>query len=287
MRVAQRLRTQKNHNQRFSPASRSVCGTIAAAMTPAIVTNAIVAAISAGAVAGATDTAKSAIADAYQGLKSLIKKKFGHDSDVAEAIEKLEAKPEFDGRKETLAEELRAVNSTSDPELVSAAQAVLSLMESLPQGEKHIQYARGSGIAQADRGSQARHHARTAQKICLTILTKMPSALASPRPLAKVHTRRSTSPASRPNKSPRAPGGRSSRAGPDRRTGRPAQYVQRSGPWLPLNSERRRRTDRSSPFYFLLFWGADSQSFRLAAGKRLWSDKDNKRGLLARRDDWL
>jgi hypothetical protein len=56
-------------------------------MTPEIVTNAIVVAISAGPVAGAKDTAKVAMTDAYQGLKSLIKEKFGHNSDVAEAID--------------------------------------------------------------------------------------------------------------------------------------------------------------------------------------------------------
>jgi hypothetical protein len=124
-------------------------------MTPDIVANAIVAALSAGAVAGVSDTAKSGIADAYQGLKSLIKKKFGHDSEVAEAIDKLEAKPDSDGNKKTLAEELEAVNSASDPELVSAAQSLLSLIKALPQGEKHIQVAHGTGIAQADRGSTA------------------------------------------------------------------------------------------------------------------------------------
>jgi hypothetical protein len=96
----------------ISSKSRAVCGTIAAAMAPEIVTNAIVAAISAGAVAGTKDTAKSAIADAYDGLKSLIKKKFGYDSHAADAIDMLEAKPESDGRKQTLAEELRAVDPT-------------------------------------------------------------------------------------------------------------------------------------------------------------------------------
>jgi hypothetical protein len=124
------------------------CGTIAAAMTPDIVANAIVAALSAGAVAGATDTAKSAIADAYEGLKSLVKKKFGHDSDAAEAIDKLEAKPDSGARKEVLAEELKAVSSASDPELVSAAQALLALIKALPQGEKYIQSAQGTGIVQ-------------------------------------------------------------------------------------------------------------------------------------------
>jgi hypothetical protein len=124
-------------------------------MTPDIVTNAIVAVLSTGTVTEATDTAKSAIADAYQGLKSLIKKKFGHNSEAAQAIEKVEAKPDSDGRKKTLAEELKAVNSASDPELVSAAQTLLDLIQALPQGEKHIQFAQGTGIAQADRGSTA------------------------------------------------------------------------------------------------------------------------------------
>jgi hypothetical protein len=134
---------------------RDVCGTIAAAMTPDIVANAIVVALSAGAVAGAKDTAKSAIADAYQGLKSLVKKKFGHESDAAQAIEEVEAKPDSEGRKKTLAEELNAVNSSSDPELVDAAQSLIALIKALPEGEKHIQVADGIGIAQADRGSSA------------------------------------------------------------------------------------------------------------------------------------
>ena len=121
--------------------------TIAAAMAPDIVANAIVAAISSGA-AGATDTAKSAMADAYEGLESLIKKKFGHDSDVAEVIDLLEAKPDSSARKMLVAEELQAVNSTSDREVVSAAQSLLELIRALPQGEEHVQVAQGTGIAQ-------------------------------------------------------------------------------------------------------------------------------------------
>lgn len=124
-------------------------------MTPDTVTNAIVAALSAGAVTGATDTAKKVIADSYEGLKSLIRKKFGGDSDAAVAIDKLEAKPGSDGRKQTLTEELDAVNAVSDPELVSAVQSLLEFIEALPQAEKHIQFAQGTGIAQADRGSTA------------------------------------------------------------------------------------------------------------------------------------
>jgi hypothetical protein len=124
-------------------------------MAPEIVSNAIIAALSAGAVAGATDTAKSAIDDSDQGLKSLIKKKFGDHSGVAKAIDNLEERPDSGGRRQTVLEELQAINSTSDPELVSAAQSLFKLIRALPLGEKHIHVAQGTDIAQADRGSTA------------------------------------------------------------------------------------------------------------------------------------
>jgi hypothetical protein len=88
-------------------------------------------------------------------LKSLIKKKFSGHSDVAEAIDQLEAKPDSGGRRRTVLEELEAANSTSDPELVSAAQSLFKLIRALPQGEKLTQVAQGTGIAQPDRGSTA------------------------------------------------------------------------------------------------------------------------------------
>jgi hypothetical protein len=58
-------------------------------------------------------------------------------------------------RRQMLAEELKTIKSTSDPELITAAQSLLALIKALPQGEKHIQVAQGTGIAQADRGSTA------------------------------------------------------------------------------------------------------------------------------------
>jgi hypothetical protein len=148
---------QSSHlgEEHFNPSSRLYGTMAAAAMTPDAITDAILAALSAGAVTGATDTAKKAIDDAYQGLKSLVKKKFGKDSDAAEALAKLEAKPDSDGRKQTLTEELKAVNAVSDPELASSVQSLLELIRALPQGEKHIQFAQGTGIARADRGSTA------------------------------------------------------------------------------------------------------------------------------------
>jgi hypothetical protein len=120
-----------------------------------LVASAILSAISAGAASGATDTAKKAIADAYDGLKSLVKRKLGGNSDAAVALDKLEANPASEGRQKILGEELGFAKAASDPELASAAQSLLELIRALPQGEKHIQFAQGTGIAQADRGSTA------------------------------------------------------------------------------------------------------------------------------------
>jgi hypothetical protein len=119
------------------------------------ITAAIIAALTAGAASCVTEAAKKAISDGYSGLKALISKKFGGKSDVTEAIEKLQAKPESPGRQQTLAEELKATNASADPELMGAAQSLLELIKALPQGDQHIQNAVGTGIAQADRGSTA------------------------------------------------------------------------------------------------------------------------------------
>jgi len=119
------------------------------------VTAAIIAALSAGAASGATDIAKKALVDGYGGLKALISKKIGNNSDVADAMEKLQAEPDSHGRQQTVAEKLKASNANADPELLAAAQSLLELIKALPLGEQHIQHAVGTGIAQADHGSTA------------------------------------------------------------------------------------------------------------------------------------
>jgi hypothetical protein len=118
-----------------------------------LLSTAIIAALTAGAASGLTDTVKKAIIDGYEELKTLVGKKFGIGSDVADAIEKLQLKPYSPGRRQTLAEEMEAVDAPADPALLAAAQSLLALVRAVPVGQQHIQVARGVGIAQADRGS--------------------------------------------------------------------------------------------------------------------------------------
>lgn len=117
------------------------------------ITAAIVAALAASAIGGLTEIGKNAIVDSYTSLKSLLQKKFGSQSEVAKSVAGLEANPDSQSRKGVLQEEVKNAKADQDPELVQAAQALLSQIKALPGGEQHIQTATGSYIAQSDRGS--------------------------------------------------------------------------------------------------------------------------------------
>ncbi len=124
-------------------------------MSAELIANALATALSAGVAAGSTDVAKKAVADAYDALKSLLRRRFGEGHEVPQSVDKLEAKPDSPARKQLLAEELQATSAGDDPDILSAAQSLLDIVRALPQGESHVQIARGTGIAQADRGASA------------------------------------------------------------------------------------------------------------------------------------
>lgn len=119
------------------------------------VTTAIIDALSAAASGASTEIAKRAISEGYEGLKDLLKKKFGPTSDVAAAVDNLESKPDSDGRQKVLAEELSAAGAPADAELVSVASALLEQIRTMPGNTPHVQMAHGNNIAQADRGGTA------------------------------------------------------------------------------------------------------------------------------------
>jgi hypothetical protein len=92
------------------------------------ITTAIVAALSAGAISGLTEASKTTVIDAYHTLRDLLTTKFGTRSEVMQAIDRLEAKPESAGRQKMLLEEMVAVNAEQDHEVLAAAKHVLALV---------------------------------------------------------------------------------------------------------------------------------------------------------------
>ena len=89
----------------------------------------ITAAIVAALTAGLAETGKTAITDAYQSLKGLLAKKFGLKSQIVQAVDHLEARPESANRQGGLAEELIAVQAEQDNEILAAAKHLLTLAQ--------------------------------------------------------------------------------------------------------------------------------------------------------------
>ena len=107
-----------------------------------VTTSAIVAALVTGAATGVatgvTDTVTRKVIDAYDALKATLKEKFGTDSQVVEALEQLETKPEAKSHQAAIEEELQVVQADQDPEVVAAAQALLEALEQSPAGKQAI-----------------------------------------------------------------------------------------------------------------------------------------------------
>jgi alkyl hydroperoxide reductase subunit AhpF len=115
------------------------------------ITTAILAALVAGVTAGATDVGKKAIIDAYEGLKGIIKKKFGSQNKVTEAISSLEGAPESEGRKLTLQEEVTATEADQDQDILAAVQELEKQLAA--HGDERVQkMLRSAGGKQTMRG---------------------------------------------------------------------------------------------------------------------------------------
>ncbi len=80
----------------------------------------------------ANRAANPAAESAYEMLKAALRQKFGPDSDLLEAVEKLEKQPPSAGRLAVLREEMIAARADQDPALVALAQALLEKLKTKP-----------------------------------------------------------------------------------------------------------------------------------------------------------
>lgn len=102
------------------------------------ITSAIVAALSAGVakMAGqvSVEAGKLVVKDAYEGLKSAIRKKFGPDSPVDKAIKVLEQEPDFKPHQDVLAGRIAQAEAASHNDLLKLVQTLTKALEQTSQG---------------------------------------------------------------------------------------------------------------------------------------------------------
>ncbi|ACC79945.1 hypothetical protein [Nostoc punctiforme] len=114
----------------------------------------IIAALGAGAIAAAKDTATTAVKDTYQGLKALIKKKFEGDV-LGKAM--VDAKPEEIKQAEgLLKDKITKAGADKDAAIIQAAQELLNQVKEQPGGQQiitqnisNVKYAATSGSGNA------------------------------------------------------------------------------------------------------------------------------------------
>lgn len=102
------------------------------------ITVAIVAALTAGVTSGVAEVGKKVVVDAYEALKAALKQEFGPDSDLSDAVEKLEKKPASAARQQVVAEEVEATKAAEDPQLQQLAQDLMEALKSTTQGEQAL-----------------------------------------------------------------------------------------------------------------------------------------------------
>jgi hypothetical protein len=98
----------------------------------------ITAAILAALPALATDLVKSSVQDAYQGLKSAIRRKLGATSAVAKSVDELEANPKSKDQVTVLAENIAAEKLTSDPDVMRALARLVDELKTEGVGGKAV-----------------------------------------------------------------------------------------------------------------------------------------------------
>ena len=81
---------------------------------------------------------QSVIKDAYDALKTALQKKFGLDSDLSQAVEKLEQKPDSNARQALLQEEVETSKAAENQELLQLAGSLIEKLETLSGGQVEI-----------------------------------------------------------------------------------------------------------------------------------------------------
>lgn len=116
----------------------------------------ITAAIMAVLPALTSDVVKTGVKDAYDGLKAVIRRKWGDAAPISKAIAAVEGDPKSKAQAAVLQEKVEAVKAADDPEIVKALQALVEQMKTHSIGGEavaKIQLAISGGTVQGIVGS--------------------------------------------------------------------------------------------------------------------------------------
>ena len=117
---------------------------------------ALLGALTAGLVSGTQDTAKRAVGDLYDGVKTLIRRKVGEQALSLQTLAVLEQAPDTPGLGDGLPALLAQDGVTDDPEITAAADELLAAVrKEAPEAVSNVQIAKGDGIAQAGPNAHA------------------------------------------------------------------------------------------------------------------------------------
>lgn len=120
----------------------------------------IMAALAAGAAAGATEVATQAIKDAYEGLKALVLKRLEGKPAAETALVEYEQDPET--WEKPLQKSLVEAGAGLDQALVDAAQQMLQLVQpqQVAQGKYNVQIGTAYGTVIGDQATVEQHFGR-------------------------------------------------------------------------------------------------------------------------------
>ncbi len=100
--------------------------------------------ITAAIVGAPAKLSESAIKDGYDALKAVIARKYGAGSELVKAVASVEQKPESEGRKGTLQEEVKASGADRDAEILKLALRLVDKLQQLPGGSVVSQTVTGN-----------------------------------------------------------------------------------------------------------------------------------------------
>jgi hypothetical protein len=88
--------------------------------------------------AALANLSQEVIKDAYNALKAALQSKFGVDSEIVEAVDKLEEKPDSKARQAVLQEEVSSAKADQDPELLKMAKTLGAQLKEISGGRIDI-----------------------------------------------------------------------------------------------------------------------------------------------------